>query len=185
MILQPTELAGAYLVDCEPQADARGLFARLFCAATFADHGLESRLDQISLSFNTRAGTLRGLHLQRPPHGEAKLVRATAGAVFDVIVDLRAGSQTFGRWLGVELSATNRRQIYIPKGFAHGFQTLTDGAELAYHITTPYAPEAQDGVRWDDPDLAIAWPDPGGAILSDRDRGLGALASFQPVAAPC
>ena len=183
MIFRETALAGAWLVEPEPATDDRGFFARLVCAETFAERGLNGRFDQISASFNARRGTLRGLHLQRPPHAETKLVRVTAGAIFDVIVDLRAGSDSYGRWLGVELSAANRRQLYIPEGFAHGFQTLTDAAEVAYHIGQPYAPEAQDGVRWDDPELAIAWPAPETAIVSDRDRALPRLADFRPV--PC
>jgi len=182
MIFEPTPLAGAMLITPEPARDDRGEFARLFCAETFAAQGLDPHLDQISYSFNQRKGALRGLHLQRPPHGEVKLVRVTAGAIFDVIVDVRAGSPTYGRWHGVELDAANRRQLYIPVGFAHGFQTLTDAAEVLYLISTPYAPAFQDGLRWDDPTLAIAWPDPQNAILSDRDRGLDALAAFQPIA---
>ena len=181
MRIEATPLAGAFLITPEPVGDVRGEFARLFCEETFAAHGLISRFEQASYSFNRLAGTLRGLHLQRPPHAEVKLIRATAGAVFDVIVDLRAGSPTFGRWHGARLSAENRRQFYVPAGFAHGFQSLTDGAELTYHITPPYAPGSQDGVAFDDPDLAIAWPDPTGAILSDRDRALPRLADFKPI----
>ena len=170
------------MITPEPSQDERGAFARLFCAQTFAAHGLASVFEQTSMSYNHRAGTLRGLHLQRPPHAETKLIRATAGAVFDVIVDLRAGSPAYGRWHGVELSAQSRRQFYVPAGFAHGFQSLTDGAELFYHITPPYAPQSVDGVAFDDPDLAIAWPDPDGAILSPRDRALPALSVFRPIA---
>lgn len=180
MIIADTPLAGVKLIDIEPIEDDRGFFARTFCAETFAAHGLEPHLHQISLSYNRRAGTLRGLHLQRPPFAEAKLVRATAGAVFDVVVDLRARSATYGQWFGVRLAADSRRQIYIPPGLAHGFQTLTDGAELTYLISAPFAPDAQDGVRWNDADLAVEWPDPGGAILSDRDRALSLLCDFSP-----
>ena len=182
MIFEPTPLAGAVLITPEPARDDRGEFARLFCARTFVAQGLDPHLDQISYSFNRRKGTLRGLHLQRPPHGEAKLVRVTAGAIFDVIVDARAGSPTFGQWHGVELNAAERRQLYIPVGFAHGFQTLTDTAEVLYLISTPFAPAFQDGLRWNDPALAIAWPDPGAAILSDRDQALPLLKDFEPVA---
>ena len=184
MILSETSLAGVWLIDIEPIEDDRGFFARAFCAETFVAQGLDPRLDQISLSFNRRAGTLRGLHLQSPPFGEAKLVRATAGAVFDVAVDLRTGSATFGRWFGAVLSAANRRQIYIPPGFAHGFQTLTDDAELTYHISVPYAPASQAGVLWNDPDVGIIWPDPEGAILSQRDRLLPRLCDFPPLDEP-
>ena len=181
MIFEAVPLAGAFVVTPEPARDDRGEFARLFCAQTFADQGLDPRLDQISYSFNRRRGTLRGLHLQRPPHAEAKLVRVTAGAIFDVIVDVREGSPTFGQWYGVELNATGRRQLYIPVGFAHGFQTLTDTAEVLYLISTPFAPASQDGLRWNDPALAIAWPDPAAAILSDRDQTLPLLNDFEPV----
>jgi dTDP-4-dehydrorhamnose 3,5-epimerase len=181
MIFEQTPLSGAWLVTPELTLDARGAFGRLFCAERFAARGLEPRLEQVSLSFNHRAGVLRGLHLQRPPHAEAKLVRVTAGAIFDVIVDLRAGSPTYGRWFGARLDADARRQLYIPAGFAHGFQTLTDGAEVLYLISTGYAPQTQDGVRWNDPALAVAWPDPAGAVVSDRDRALPPLADFVPV----
>ena len=181
MRIEETPLAGAYLITPQPAEDDRGAFARLFCAETFAAHGLASHFEQSSFSYNRRAGTLRGLHLQRPPHAETKLIRATAGAVYDVIVDLRAGSPTYGRWHGAELSAANRRQFYVPAGFAHGFQTLADHSELTYAITPPYAPASQAGVRFDDPALAIAWPDPGRAILSDRDRALPPLTAFEPI----
>jgi dTDP-4-dehydrorhamnose 3,5-epimerase len=181
MRIERTSLDGAYLITPDPVADERGEFGRLICAETLEAHGLAARFEQSSYSFNRRAGTLRGLHLQRPPHAEIKVIRATMGAVFDVIVDLRAGSPTYGRWHGVELSAENRRQFYVPAGFAHGFQSLTDGAELTYHITPPYAPGSQDGVAFDDPDLAIAWPGAAPAILSDRDRALPRLADFKPI----
>ena len=181
MIIASVPLAGAFLITPEPAVDERGAFGRLFCAQTFTAAGLNPRLDQISYSFNLKAGTLRGLHLQRPPNGEAKLIRVTQGAIFDVIVDVRAASPTFGRSYAVVLEAADRRQLYLPVGIAHGFQTLTDAAEITYHISTPYAAEAQDGVRWDDPDLAINWPDPDRAILSARDRQLPLLADFKPV----
>jgi len=182
MIFEQVPLAGAVVITPEPAKDERGEFARLFCAETFAGRGLDPHLDQVSYSFNRRKGTLRGLHLQRPPKAEAKLVRVTAGAIFDVIVDVRAGSATFGRWFGLELNAADRRQLYIPIGFVHGFQTLTDAAEVAYAISTPYAPDSQDGLRWNDPALAIDWPDPAGAILSERDQALRLLKDFDPVA---
>jgi dTDP-4-dehydrorhamnose 3,5-epimerase len=183
MIFRETTLRGAFVIEPEPIADNRGFFARLFCARAFVERGLNPRLDQISMSHNSRAGIVRGLHLQRPPHVEAKLVRVTRGAIFDVAVDVCAGSPTYGRWFGVELSADNRKQLYIPEGFAHGFQTLSASTEVTYHISAPYAPEHQDGIRWDDPDLAIQWPDPAAALLSERDGALGPFASFEPV--PC
>lgn len=181
MIFEATPLAGCFVVLPEPISDNRGFFARLYCASAFAERGLNCNFDQISMSHNSRAGIVRGLHLQRPPDAEAKLVRVTHGAIFDVAVDLRAGSETYGRWFGTELSAANRRQLYIPEGFAHGFQTLSDVAEVAYHISAAYAPAHADGLRWDDKDLAIRWPDPEGAILSERDAALGTLAQFEAV----
>jgi dTDP-4-dehydrorhamnose 3,5-epimerase len=168
VIFTPTPLAGAFVVDVEPQADERGAFARTFCAEEFARRSLCSSFSQCSTSFNRQAGTLRGLHYQVGPHAEAKLVRATAGAIFDVIVDLRAGSPTRRAWFGVELSASNRRALYVPEGFAHGFQALTDGAEVFYQISRPQAPDAARGVRWDDPAFKIAWPRPVSCI-SERD----------------
>lgn len=181
MIFEPTPLAGAVVITAEPARDHRGEFARLFCAETFAAQGLDPHIDQVNYSFNPRKGTLRGLHLQRPPHGEAKLVRVTAGAVFDVIVDVRAGSSTFGAWFGLELNAAERRQLYVPVGFAHGYQSLTDAAEVAYAVSAPYAPDWQDGLRWNDPALGIDWPDLDAAILSERDRNLGLLKDFEPI----
>jgi dTDP-4-dehydrorhamnose 3,5-epimerase len=181
MRFEETPLAGAFVIEPEPVSDNRGFFARLFCTKAFSERGLNPHLDQISMSYNARAGTLRGLHLQRPPHAEAKLVRVTAGAIFDVIVDVRAGSPTFGRWFGTELSAANRRHLYIPEGFAHGFQTLGADSEVAYHISAPYAPEAASGIRWNDPQLAITWPAPNSVTISDRDAGLPLFANFEPV----
>lgn len=166
-----TELAGAWVVEPEPLADARGFFARTFDAAAFADRGLRSAFPQCSVSFNARAGTLRGMHYQAAPHEEAKLVRCTAGAIYDVIVDLRAGSPTRGRWTGVELTADNRRALYVPEGFAHGFQTLADDSEVFYQISAEFVPDAARGVRWDDAAFGIAWPAAGQRVMSDRDRG--------------
>lgn len=185
MKLHPTPLAGAWIIEPEPIADERGSFARLFCADAFAALGLNPHLHQISMSHNRQAGVLRGLHIQRPPFAEAKLVRVTAGAIYDVIVDLRAGSPSYGRSFGLALSAAARTMIYVPEGFAHGFQTLCDDCELTYHISAPYIPVYQDGIRWDDPQLSIDWPDPAGAIISDRDRSFGGLAQFRPVALSC
>ncbi len=181
MRFEPLGIHGAWIIEPEPIRDARGGFARIFCAETFAKRGLCSRFDQVSWSQNLRAGTLRGLHLQRPPHGEAKLIRATAGAVFDVAADLRPNSPTYGQWAGVELSSANLRLVYLPEGVAHGFQSLVDDAELTYQISVRYTPEAQDGVAWNDPDLAVRWPDPKGAILSERDQGLCSLREFRPL----
>jgi dTDP-4-dehydrorhamnose 3,5-epimerase len=181
MIFTETPLAGTFVIEPDPIEDERGFFARVFCVKSFAERGLNSSLNQLSISYNSRRGIVRGLHLQRPPCMEAKLIRVTAGAIFDVAVDLRAGSPTYGRWFGIELSASNRKQLYVPEGCAHGFQTVSDVAEVTYHISAPFAPEHADGVRWNDADLGIAWPSPATAFLSERDAALGSFAHFVPV----
>lgn len=165
----PTPLAGAYLIEPEPLSDARGFFARSFCAHEFAEHGLNARPAQCNISYNTKRGTLRGMHFQRAPHAEAKLVRCTAGSIYDVIIDLRRDSPTFRQWAGFELTADNRSALYIPEGFAHGFQTLADDAEVFYQMFDFFEPGSAGGVRWDDPAFGIAWP-LGDPILSDKDR---------------
>ena len=170
MIFTETSLAGAYVVTPEPIEDARGFFARSFSREEFAERKLETRVVQCSLSFNRRAGTLRGLHYQRAPHGEAKFVRCTRGSLFDVIVDLRAGSPTFRSWVGVELTDENRASLYVPRGFAHGFQTLLDETEVFYMISDPHVPEAATGVRWDDPTFGIEWPLGAPTEISEKDR---------------
>jgi dTDP-4-dehydrorhamnose 3,5-epimerase len=154
----PLDLDGAFLVDLEPIEDARGFFARSWCEQEFRSQGLNPRLVQCNISFNKRRGTLRGLHLQRAPHQEAKLVRCTMGAIYDVIVDVRPESRTYGQWRSAELSAHNRAMLYLPEGFAHGFQTLTEDAEVFYQMSESYHPDAAAGYRWDDPAFAIAWP---------------------------
>jgi dTDP-4-dehydrorhamnose 3,5-epimerase len=167
VILHETPLEGLLMVEPERLADARGWFARTFDVAELGP------IVQMSASYNARAGTLRGVHFQNDPHAEDKLVRCTRGAVFDVAVDLRPGSPTLHRWHGVELSEDNGLALWIPKGFAHGFQTLRDDTEVLYAMTTPYVRGSGTGVRWDDPAFGIRWPDPppGGRIMSDRDRG--------------
>jgi dTDP-4-dehydrorhamnose 3,5-epimerase len=147
----------------------------VFCSEAFLERGLCALYPQWSVSFNTARGTLRGLHYQAAPHEEVKLVSCTRGAVFDMAVDVRPGSPSRGRWVGVVLSADNGATLYIPSGFAHGFQTLTDGAQLLYHISEPHHPEAAQGVRWDDPDLAIAWPKTEHRVISGRDQALPRL----------
>jgi dTDP-4-dehydrorhamnose 3,5-epimerase len=158
MIFKETSLAGAYVVEMERLEDDRGFFARSFCAEEFAGRGLPATLSQCSVSFNSRRATLRGLHFQADPHAETKLVRCTAGAVHDVIVDLRPDSPSHRRWLGFDLTADNRRALFVPKGFAHGFITLEDRSELLYMMSVAYAPGFARGVRWNDPALAIDWP---------------------------
>jgi dTDP-4-dehydrorhamnose 3,5-epimerase len=169
--LVPTPLPGAHVVELEPLGDERGWFARTFDAATFAEHGLDARVSQCNASFNARAGTLRGLHFQAEPHGEAKLVRCTRGAVYDVIVDLRRDSPAFCGWFGIELRAGGTASLFVPAGVAHGFQTLEDGSEVHYQMSHHYVPEAASGVRWDDPAFGIEWPvaPAGGRVLSERD----------------
>jgi dTDP-4-dehydrorhamnose 3,5-epimerase len=169
MIFRPARLDGVFLVEIDPHRDERGHFARTWCREEFAAHGLDAELAQASLSFNRTSGTLRGLHFQRAPHQETKLVRCTRGAIFDVALDLRPGSPTRGQWQGFELSAANAAALYIPKGCAHGFLTLDPATEVLYLISTPYAPDAADGVRFDDPAFAIDWPTPPTSI-SDKDR---------------
>lgn len=181
MTFEETPLAGVTVVVPQPMADSRGFFARYFCAATFAARGLNPSLDQLSLSYNAKAGTVRGLHLQRPPAAECKLVRVTAGVIFDVAVDLRAGSATYGRWFGLELSAANRKLLYIPEGFAHGFQTLVPDTEVTYHISRPFAPELATGLPYDEPDIGIAWPLGRATVISEKDAAWPPLKSFAPV----
>ena len=171
MIFTETPLAGAFVVELDRKEDDRGFFARSFCQREFAEHGIAADVRQANVSLSTRAGTLRGMHYQADPHGEEKLVRCVRGAIHDVIVDLREDSPTFRAAFGVDLVATEHRALYIPKGMAHGVQTLTDDAEVLYLITTPYVPDAGRGVRWDDPAFAIRWPEPPGErVISERDR---------------
>lgn len=171
MIFQQLVLHGAYRIVPELMSDERGAFARRFCADEFSALQLETNFVQRSISVNRKAGTLRGMHFQAPPCLETKLVRCVRGAVFDVMVDLREGSSTYGRWHGEELSADNRVILYIPKGFAHGFQTLVDDTELDYEISPAYVPGAERGFRFDDPSIGIAWPI-ASAIVSERDMVL-------------
>ena len=174
MIFTETKLKGAFLIEPERLEDDRGFLARTFCHEEFKAHGLNPELVQCSVSFNKKKGTLRGMHYQAEPHQEAKLVRCTMGAVYDVIVDLRAESSTFTRWVAVELCAQNRRMLYIPKGFAHGFQTLADDTEVFYQISEFYHPESARGVRWDDLTIGIQWPSKP-VCVSDRDRSFPLL----------
>jgi dTDP-4-dehydrorhamnose 3,5-epimerase len=158
MIFTEVPLRGAYIIDMTRMADERGFFARSFCAEEFAKRGMAAQLSQCSVSFNARKGTLRGLHFQAAPHDEEKLVRCTAGAVFDVIADLRPESPTHRQWFGADLTAANHLSLYIPKGFAHGFISLADDTEVLYMISVPYAPGFAKGLRWNDPALGIRWP---------------------------
>jgi dTDP-4-dehydrorhamnose 3,5-epimerase len=158
MKFHPTALHDAQLIHLEPAYDNRGFFARTFCSREFAAHGLETNFPQHSVSLSGRKGTVRGMHYQREPHSEVKVVRCFKGAIWDVIVDIRPSSPTYRRWQGFELSAANRHGLYIPRGFAHGFQTLSDDAEVSYLISEPYHPDAASGIRYDDPSIGIEWP---------------------------
>jgi dTDP-4-dehydrorhamnose 3,5-epimerase len=168
MIFTESPLSGAYVVDMRRRTDERGFFARSYCAEEFAAKGLGPELRQCSVSYNARTGTLRGMHYQCAPHEEHKLVRCTAGAIFDVIVDIRASSPTYRQWHAAELTADNRRALFIPPGFAHGFVSLADHTEVYYMISVAHAPKFSRGLRWDDPAFAIEWPlTP--AVISARD----------------
>ena len=177
MIFTATELPGAFIIDIERKEDQRGFFARVACIDEFAAHGLSFCPVQASISWNVRRGTLRGLHYQAPPNAETKIVRCTAGAIYDVLLDIRPNSPTRRRWIGVELSADNRRSLFVPEGIAHGFQTLKDGTEVHYQMSTRYAPDAARGIRWNDPAIAIAWPLRDIAFLSASDNALPDLAT--------
>jgi len=170
MIFTETKLKGAFIIDVEPREDERGFFARSWCADEFRRHGLNSRLVQCNISFNNKRGTLRGIHYQVAPFPEAKLVRCTMGAIYDVIIDLRADSPTFKQWISVELTAENRRALYIPEDFAHGFQTLIDHTEVFYQMSEFYHPECARGLRWDDLAFGIEWPF-APWIISQQDAG--------------
>lgn len=165
-----TAIPGVVLVEAEPVTDERGCFARTYDAAAFAANGLDPHIEQCSVSYNARRGTLRGMHYQKAPHQEAKLVRVTRGAVLDVAVDLRPDSPSRWRWVAVELTEDNRSALHVPRGCAHGFYTLRDATEVTYQISAAYAPEAARGLRWDDPVLGIHWPgEP--VVIGERDRG--------------
>lgn len=169
MIFSETILKGAYVVDIDRKNDERGYFGRSFCQHEFSSHGLKTNIAQCNVSFNRIKGTLRGMHFQLAPKAEAKLVRCTRGAIYDVIIDLRPESATFCAWTSVEITEDNSRMLYIPEGFAHGFQTLADNTEVFYHMFEFYSPELARGVRWDDPAFGISWPIPD-PIISDKDR---------------
>lgn len=164
-----TKLSGAFIIEAEPHTDARGSFARTFCEREFEAQGLKSRFVQHSASVSMRSGTLRGMHYQRAPSGEVKVVRCVRGAIYDVIIDLRPHSATYSKWIGVELTEKNGRQLYVPDGFAHGYQTQADDVEVHYLISAYYDPSAATGVRYDDPAFGIVWP-ADVTEISDKDR---------------
>ena len=170
MTFTEAPLKGAYVIEIETHQDERGFFARTWCEREFKELGLTTTMKQCNISFNPKRGTLRGLHYQEAPHGEVKIVRCTKGAIFDVIVDLRRDSPTFTQWFAVELNEENRNMLYIPEGFAHGFQTLSNGTEVFYQMSQFYVAQAAHGIRWDDPMFGIEWPKVDKRIISDRDR---------------
>ncbi len=168
MIFSETPLKGAYVIDLETRSDERGFFARNFCMREFEAHGLKPVVAQGNLSYNHKAGTMRGMHYQLPPAAETKLVRCTRGAIYDAIIDLRPDSETYLQHFGLELSEDNRRALYVPELFAHGYQALSDGAEVTYQVSEFYAPGMERGLRYDDPSFDIAWPLPV-TVISDKD----------------
>jgi dTDP-4-dehydrorhamnose 3,5-epimerase len=169
MTFHETKISGVYEIHLEPKLDERGFFARSWCQKEFENHGLNPRLVQCDVSFNTRKGTLRGMHYQVAPYPEAKVVRCTRGSIFDVVVDLRPQSRTFKNWISAILSAENRSSIYVPEGCAHGFLTLDDKSEVFYQMSEFYNPDSGRGVRWDDPTFQILWPAKV-EVISERDR---------------
>lgn len=169
MFFRETKLPGVFEIHLEPHLDDRGFFARTWCREEFGAHGLNPRLVQCNISFNIRKGTLRGMHFQLPPHAESKLVRCTMGAIYDVVLDMRPQSVTYCQWIGVTLSAENRKMAYIPEGCAHGFLTLEDNTEVFYQMSEFYNQESARGVRWNDPAFQIAWPS-APTVISERDR---------------
>ncbi len=169
MIFTETELKGAFVIELEKFGDERGFFALSWSQDEFAKRGLESSMAECNVSFNRERGTLRGMHYQEDPYGQAKVVRCTMGAIYDVIIDLRSESLTFKKWFGVELNAENRLNLYVPKGFAHGFQTLEDNSEISYQMSSPYVPDSGRGVRWNDPAFGIEWPEKV-RIMNARDK---------------
>ena len=170
MIFKETGLQGAYSIELERISDTRGFFARTWCSKEFDAKKLETQFVQANVAYNNQKNILRGMHRQIAPHEEIKLVRCTKGSVFDVIVDLRKDSATFKQWFGIELNEENHTMLYIPKGFAHGYQTLTDEAELFYQVSEFYSPEHERGVRWNDPAFNIQWPKDTGHIISAKDQ---------------
>lgn len=174
MEFHATSLSGVWRIELELREDARGFLARTYCQHEFAARGMNTHWPQCNLTLTRRRGTVRGLHYQADPISEVKLIRCAAGAIWDVLVDVRPGAQTYGKWEAFELTGENRRQLYVPGGFAHGFQCLTDSCEVFYQMSQVYVPDSARGIRWDDPGLAIPWPIPV-LELSERDRNLPLL----------
>ncbi len=171
MIFRETKLKDAYIIELEPIEDERGSFARSFCKREFEKHGLIPDVVQCNISYNKKRGILRGMHYQESPHEEVKLVNCIRGAIYDVIIDLRCASPTYCQWFSMVLSAEDYKMLYIPKGFAHGFQTLDDDTLVFYQMSEFYHPESARGVRWDDPTFTIEWPEVNDRLISDKDKG--------------
>jgi len=169
MIFKETKLKGTYIIEIEKLEDERGFFARAWCKKEFENHNLISRLVQANVSFNKKMGTLRGMHYQLAPYKETKLVRCTRGAIYDVIIDLRPDSSTYGQWMGVELTSENYKMLYVPEDFAHGFQTLEDNTETTYQVSQFYAPGSERGIRYNDPGFGIKWPR-NVQVISEKDK---------------
>jgi dTDP-4-dehydrorhamnose 3,5-epimerase len=170
MIFSETKLKGAFIIEVEKREDERGFFARAWCKKEFEEHGLAANMVQSNIAFSKRKGTLRGLHYQGAPYGEVKVVRCTKGSLYDVLVDLRPGSSTYRQWVGVELTSDSYKMMYVPEGFAHGYQTLEDNTEVTYQVSQLYSPDFEQGIRYDDPAIGIDWPLMV-KILSDKDKG--------------
>ena len=170
MVFKETRLKGAFIIELEKIVDGRGFFSRAWCQKEFQAHGLNPNVVQCNLSFNTSKGTLRGMHYQIAPHEEAKIVRCIRGKVYDVIIDLRPKSPTYLQWIGVELSSENRKMLYVPENFAHGYLTLADNTELFYQVSHFYSPESESGIRWNDRTVNIKWPQTNGLIITDKDK---------------
>lgn len=177
MKFTPSDLKGVWLIALEPREDERGFLARTYCEKEFAEHGLNTRWPQCNLTLTRKRGMLRGMHFQDQPKPEVKLIRCSAGAIYDVLVDVRRDSATFGQWRAFELDSGSRRMLYVPEGIAHGFQCLRDDSEVFYQMSEFYAPELARGIRWNDPALSIAWP-VSSPVVSDRDQRLPLLAEL-------
>lgn len=170
MIFNSTELEGAFIIELEKRSDERGFFSRAWCRREFEEHGLVPLIMQSNLSYSRKKGTLRGMHFQTSPFEETKVVQCIKGALYDVIIDLRPDSATFGKWIAVELRAEDHKMIYVPRGFAHGFMTLQDETEAFYHVSQFYAPGHEGGIRWNDPAFNVKWPEIEDLVISDKDR---------------
>ncbi|MDR4506240.1 MAG: dTDP-4-dehydrorhamnose 3,5-epimerase [Candidatus Scalindua sp.] len=170
MIFTETKLKGAFIIEPEKLKDERGFFARIWCKKEFEAHGLNTRLVQTNVAFNKKKGVLRGMHYQVTPYEETKLIRCTEGAIYDVIIDLRESSPTYKQWIGVELTQDNYKMLYVPECFAHGYQTLQDNTEVSYQVSQFYAPNSEQGIRWNDPSFTIQWPEAKEKIISVKDQ---------------